>query len=399
MSDQLEQRFDAQGREWRDPLAVVAQWSDASAADAELLRYSARGAWWDVLAQSGVTLIVSREYEHLVLAIASGERPRLSYIRLPHPSGIAFDAARGRLFIASTRNPNQIFEFVPAAGTIARSDVVRGVPTASRPLIPNRTWFLPGCHYTHELAIIGDRLHANSVGQNAVVALHEDGPRVVWWPASMEHDGVPMTDSNYIQLNSIAAGDRISSSFFSASADRRGRYRPGHPAFPVDGRGVIFDGTTREPIVRGLTRPHSARLRDGRLWVDNSGYGELGVVADGRFERIARLPGWTRGLAFAGDVAFVGTSRVIPRFRHYAPGLQLERTRCAIHAVAVSTGKILGSLEFPSGNQIFAIEPVPAGWTSGLPFHRKTRSDEARTLFYAYAVEAPRGGTCGVMVG
>ena len=44
----------------------------------------------------------------------------------------------------------------------------------------------------------------------------------------------------------------------------------------------------------------------------NSGYGELGFVSDGRLEVVARLSGWTRGLCIVGDVAFVGTSRVIP---------------------------------------------------------------------------------------
>src|SRR5206468_2789364 len=126
--------------------------------------------------------------------------------------------------------------------------------------------------------------------------------------------------------------------FFSASADAMGRLRPGDPDFPVDRRGVIFSGRTREPVVRGLTRPHSARLRRGQLWVDNSGYGEVGVCRDGRLDVVARPGGWTRGLAFAGDVAFVGTSRVLPRFERYAPGLDPARCVCAVHALDARTG-------------------------------------------------------------
>ena len=60
-----------------------------------------------------------------------------------------------------------------------------------------------------------------------------------------------------------------------------------------------------------------------------------------RSEPVSRLPGWTRGLSFCKDVAFVGTSRVIPRFRHYAPGLDVERSVCALHAVD-SSGRVLG---------------------------------------------------------
>ncbi len=389
MSRSLQDRADAQGREWRDPHAVIAQWSDAGAADAQLLRTRARGDWWEALDAAGVTLIVTREYEHLVLAVAAGSAARFSYVRLPHPSGIAFDAARERLYVASTRNPNQLVEFARAGGLSNRRDLGRSVPAMTGVLVPTRSWYLPGSTYLHDLALIGGRLYGNSVGQNAVVELGDDGARLAWWPAALERDGSPVTDRNYIQLNSIAAGADLESSFFSASSERPGRYRPGHPDYPVDRRGVIFSGATREPVVRGLTRPHSARLHGSRLWVADSGYGELGVVAGERFECVARLPGWTRGLAFAGDTAFVGTSRVIPRFKQYAPGLDVERSMCAIYALDVNTGAVRGSLEFPYGNQIFAIEPVPAGWTTGFPFRSGTSSQAARRIFYAYRVERP----------
>jgi uncharacterized protein (TIGR03032 family) len=168
----------------------------------------------------------------------------------------------------------------------------------------------------------------------------------------------------------------VESSFFSASADRMSRRRPGHRNFPVDRRGVIFSGRTREPVVTGLTRPHSARLHEGELWVESSGYGEVGVAMDGRFEAVARLPGWTRGLAFNGHVALVGTSRVIPRFRMYAPGLDLDHSVCGIHALDTRSGELLGSLIWPEGNQVFAVEAVPARLTSGFP-----RGD-LRELYY-----------------
>jgi hypothetical protein len=76
---------------------------------------------------------------------------------------------------------------------------------------------------------------------------------------------------------------------------------------------------------------------------------------------------------------------VIPRFAQYAPGLDVARSRCAIHALDLSTGTPAGSLEFPSGNQIFAIEPIPAGWAAGFPFTRGTRAAAARALFYAFS--------------
>ena len=109
--------------------------------------------------------------------------------------------------------------------------------------------------------------------------------------------------------------------------------RPGDPSFPVDRRGVIFSGVSREAIARGLTRPHSARLWENRIWVDNSGYGEVGFIEGEKFRAVSRLAGWTRGLCFVRDVMFVGTSRVLPRFRQYAPGLDVDEGRCGIHAL------------------------------------------------------------------
>jgi len=207
----------------------------------------------------------------------------------------------------------------------------------------------------------------------------------VWWPRSIEGRNSPLFGRNVLQLNSIAAGPDLAGSFFTASAEAPGRRWPGDPRFPTDRRGVVFSGRTRDVVARGLTRPHSARLHQGCLWLDNSGYGEWGRIRSGKLEVVRRLPGWTRGLGFHGDLALVGTSRVIPRFRSYAPGLDLGKSRCGLHLIDASSGTALGSLIWPRGNQIFAIEAVPYRFATGLPFKagRPDREGEKR-LFYAY---------------
>lgn len=373
---------------WREPYAVATQWLGADAVDGRLLRHETRGRFWEALAAADATLLVTREYEHLLFALHAGRRgPVVSYLPLPHPSGIAFDRRRGVVYVASTRNPNQVHELVPA---VAAPPAVGApaLPLAARPLVPVRTRTLPGATYLHDLALVGGRLHGNAVGRNAVVRLDGGAAVPVWWPRAVDGRRGPRLDRNYLQLNSIAAGRTLRGSYFSASTDTIGRRRPGHPDFPVDRRGVIFSGATRAPVVRGLTRPHSARLHRGTLWVDNSGYGEVGPCEDGRFEALARPGGWTRGLAFRGGILFVGTSRVLPRFRQYAPGLDPERCACAVHAIEARTGRTLGSLVFPYGNQVFAVEPVPARWTTGLPAVVGARRPEREQgLFYGFVTE------------
>jgi uncharacterized protein (TIGR03032 family) len=389
--DTLWARHDA---EWRDPAEVASQWETAGRPASDALRLRVRGRFWEVLDRTRATLLVTREYEHLLVGLTvSSDRPHITYMRLPHPSGLVYDAERAVVHVASTRNPNQLFELAPVEELERRRDVPPG-RLRGRPLVPLTSRFYPGCMYLHDLSLVGGVLHANAVGENAVVRLEEDGRfRRVWWPRCVETANGPLFERNHLQLNSIAAGPSLKESFFSASTDEITSRRPGHRNFPVNGRGVIFSGKTREPVARGLTRPHSARLNGGKIWVANSGYGELGFIDEGRFEAVVRLNGWTRGLAFSGDIAWVGTSRIIPRFERYAPGLDAKKSECAVHAVDRRSGKVLGSAVWPGGNQIFAIDWAPRSAVSGFAFSARApgSSEAAKRLFYAFRRNRERG--------
>jgi len=367
---------------WRDPAQVASLWNEATDVDPRFLRHRVLGDWWDLLADLNVQLVVTREYEHLLVTIGVDERrlPSQSFFPIPHPSGLAL---RGdTLFVASTRNPNQVFEFKAVAGDGPWA--TDGAPT----MVPVRSTMLPGRFYLHDLAFVGGVLHANAVGLNSVVRLEEalrgGTPSVVWWPRCVEVNGRAVTDRNYIQLNSIAAGESLETSCFSATADRMSTRRPGHRNFPVDKRGVIFAGKTGEPVLRGLTRPHTARFHGGRLWVDNSGYGEVGFAEGQQFVALAKLPGWTRGLAFHRDVVFVGTSKVIPRFYRYAPGLDLAGSCCGVCAVDVRSGRTLGAIVWPDGNQIFAVEAVSDKARARFPYRVGHKREDPRSLFYSF---------------
>ena len=76
-------------------------------------------------------------------------------------------------------------------------------------------------------------------------------------------------------------------------------------------------------------------------------------------------------------------------FRQYAPGLDLEQSTCGVHAVDIGSGKVLGSLIWLYGNQIFALDWLPNRVTCGFPFRvglkRATRQE--KNLFYAFKTE------------
>ncbi len=370
---------------WRDVAQVTSQWCRASEVEPALLHYESKRRFFELLSTLRITLLLTREYEHLIVALSAKRgRPRMSFFPVPHPSGLVVDRAKRELFVASTRNPNQLFVFKPVCGLLPRRDAPRA-DVRDNPLVPVRSIFFPGCLYLHDLAFVGGRLHGNSVGQNAVVRLDGNGShKYVWWPKSIETKGRPRFGRNYLQLNSIAAAKSLSQSYFSASCAKPGRHHPGDRDYPVDGRGVIFSGRTREPICDGLTRPHSARLSEGALWVANSGYGEVVRVGQAGKETVARLPGWTRGLCFVKGVVFVATSRVIPRYAHYAPGVRVAESLCGVHAIEAKSGKSLGAITWPVGNQIFAIDWIADEQTLGFPFSTPRDFERDRLLFYSF---------------
>ena len=118
--------------------------------------------------------------------------------------------------------------------------------------------------------------------------------------------------------------------------------------------GIVIDIESGETIGAGLSMPHSPRLHGGKLWVLNSGRGELGFVdpADGRFTPVAFCPGYARGLVFAGRFAVVGLSR--PRNNHTFEGLELNERlatkdavpRCGLLVVDTETGRTVEWLRF-----------------------------------------------------
>ena len=130
--------------------------------------------------------------------------------------------------------------------------------------------------------------------------------------------------------------------------------------------GVLMDVDSGEVVARGLSMPHSPRWHGGRLWVCESGAGTLGTIdpGAGRYEPVVGLPGYTRGLDFAGGFAFVGLSQV--RESAVFSGLPLtdrlaehERT-CGVAAVDLTTGQVVALLRFEAGVQeVFAVAALP----------------------------------------
>jgi uncharacterized protein (TIGR03032 family) len=130
--------------------------------------------------------------------------------------------------------------------------------------------------------------------------------------------------------------------------------------------GIVMDVQSGEVLAKGLSMPHSPRWYAGRLWVCESGVGTLGFLdpRTGRYEAVAATPGFTRGLDFVGDLAFVGLSQVresavfsgIP----ITERLQAHERTCGVCVIDLVRGEPIALLRFEEGVQeVFAVQLLP----------------------------------------
>jgi uncharacterized protein (TIGR03032 family) len=115
--------------------------------------------------------------------------------------------------------------------------------------------------------------------------------------------------------------------------------------------GVVVDVASGEIVCAGLSVPHSPRLRDGRLWLANGGEGQLGFVdlASGRYEPVATVPGFARGLRLHGRVAVVGASRPPRNETFDGLGIEGRDTVCGVFVVDLEAGQVEHSLVLHAG--------------------------------------------------
>ena len=117
--------------------------------------------------------------------------------------------------------------------------------------------------------------------------------------------------------------------------------------------GCVIDLAKDEMIVTGLSMPHSPRWYRNKLWLLNSGTGELGYInfETKAFYSIAFCPGYVRGLAFSDNYGIVGLSQ--PRDNTFT-GLELQEKlarkdvspRCGVMIIDLDTGAVVEWLEF-----------------------------------------------------
>lgn len=204
------------------------------------------------------------------------------------------------------------------------------------------------CHQNPELWFVNTRFSCLCTRSNA----HSFVPR--WKPLFIS----ALTPEDRCHLNGLCMVDGYPAFVTALGAtDSPGGWRDNKKS-----GGVVMEVATGEVISSGLSMPHSPRWYDGRLWVLQSGSGEFGWIdpATGKYETLATLPGFTRGLDFCGPLAFIGLSQV--RESAIFSGITiaerpLDERCCGVWVVNIQTGKTIAYLKFEDAVQeIFSLQ-------------------------------------------
>lgn len=276
------------------------------------------------------------------------------------PMGLA--VAGGRLAVGTSTEIDE-FSNVPAVG--AKLDAAGGTGGADAParLPKHDACFMPRRSHTtgdvqiHEMAWVGDELwFVNTAFSCLSTRSERNSFEVCWRPSFITH----LLPGDCCHLNGLAMRDgRVRYVTALGETNEPGGWR----ANKRNG-GVLIDVPANEIIARGLSMPHSPRWYRDRLWLLESGDGSIGTVdlATGKYEAVARLPGFTRGLSFLGPLAFIGLSQVRESATFSGIPLveRLEERTCGVWVVNIETGATVAFVKFEDALQeIFAVEVLP----------------------------------------
>jgi len=206
-----------------------------------------------------------------------------------------------------------------------------------------RVSYTTGALDTHDVGILknGEIIFVNTRFNCLATVSQTRSFKPVWKPAFIDK----LVDEDRCHLNGLAMENGKAK---YVTAISKSNTIDGWRDRRADG-GIIIDVEKNAVICTGLSMPHSPRIYDGKLWVLNSGTGELGWVEpakgkkSGKFHAVAFCPGFLRGLAFHGQYAFVGLSK--PRYERFE-GLELDKKLqdadsepwCGIQVIDLNTG-------------------------------------------------------------
>jgi uncharacterized protein (TIGR03032 family) len=331
------------------PIEAAARAAQSEALDNSPYASASTGSFKQAVQESGGSLLISTYQTHRVVCVRAHEGELNTHFRTyDKPMGIAVGPSR------------------LALGTLHEVWDFRDMPAAAEKLEPlgrHDACYLPrNRHVTgdiavHDLGFASGELWVVATGFSCLATLDADYSFVPRWTPPFITRLAP---EDRCHLNGMAiVDDRVTYVTALGTGDEAGSWRTGKAT-----GGVVIDVASSQVAISGLSMPHSPRWHLGHLWLLESGKGTLSVadLQSGRVETVAELPGFTRGLTFIGDTAFVGLSQIreSSTFGDLPVTHRLQERQSGVWMVNVRSGAITGFLQFEDlVQEIFDVAFLP----------------------------------------
>ncbi|MCW2791269.1 MAG: hypothetical protein JWO76_367 [Nocardioides sp.] len=318
------------------------------------IRYHHSASFPAVLEEADCALLVSTYQAGQLVAIGVAEgRLSLSFRRFDHAMGVAVSGDRvvvgGKEQVWTLVDRPDVAASLAPAGRydhcwLPRSSVVTGAIQCHEVVWGTTETGAP------DLWVVNTAFSCLA----GLDGLHSFVPR--WTPPFVSR----LAPEDRCHLNGLALRDgRPAYVTVMAQSDEAGGWRAAR-----NETGSVLDVPSGEVVTTGLAMPHSPRWHDGELYVLNSGYGGLERVdrSSGRREAVATFPGYARGLACHGNLAFVGLSKIreTTTFGGTPLAAYHDQLKCGVGVVDLRTGETVATLAWENGvDEIFDVQVVP----------------------------------------
>jgi uncharacterized protein (TIGR03032 family) len=332
---------------------------------------SASEAFRDWLARADGAMVVTTYQAGKVAVIGwDGARVTLLMREFDKPLGMAIGDHR---MVLATRNDVWLLANAP----LLAADYLEDQPGRYDALYLPRATYHTGDLNVHDVALSGEDVILVNTRFSCLAKLSADHSFTPFWRPRFVTDLVP---EDRCHLNGLAMRDgRPKYVTALGTTDEAGAWREKKAT-----GGVVIDVETGDVVAGGLAMPHSPRWHDGRLWVLNSGAGELLALdpATGRSEVVCALSGYLRGLCFVGPYAMVGLCKI--REKHIFGGLPIQERfaalRCAVAVIDLRDGREAGTLEFTAGcEELYDVQFLPGARRPMILNLEKSAAREAMT--------------------
>jgi uncharacterized protein (TIGR03032 family) len=292
----------------------------------------------ELLQQLGCTIALSTYQAGKVVFLSSLDGEKL--IQLPRtfkkPMGIAIDGDRMAL-----ATKDEVTILVNSRGLATHYPAKPGVYDA---LFMPRSTYYTGQIDIHDLEWGKNGLYAVNTSFSCICTIDETYSFTPYWQPDFI---TKLTHEDRCHLNGMAMENglpRYASAF--NQGDARGSWRE-----HITTSGVLIDINSNQVIAENLPMPHSPRLYDGQLYVLLSATGEL-VRVDvntGKYDQVANLNGFVRGLGRCGDYLFIGLSKLRANSSTFAKLPMSHQAQLAgLSIVHLPTGAIVGHIRYQS---------------------------------------------------